>query len=130
MYQIKQSRPFCDQLVIETSDGETKTFDVLLDITPQLAKEYRTLQMKLIDLQKKQKETKENGAFVEAIGECIVDTMKLLLGEPNTRELLNIYDGNYTSMLYDVFPFINEVIVPQIQKLAQTRKQQLKRRFR
>lgn len=130
MYQIKQSKPFHDQLSIETKTGETKVFDVTINITPQLAKDYRAIQIKLLELNKKHNENKEDFSVITGIGECVVDTMKLLLGEENTKELVEIYDEDYTSMLYDVFPYINEVIVPKIQKIAKEKKQQVKTRFK
>lgn len=130
MYQIKQSKPFHDQLSIETKTGETKVFDVTINITPQLAKDYRAIQIKLLELNKKHNENKEDFSVITGIGECVVDTMKLLLGEENTKELVEIYDEDYTSMLYDVFPYINEVIVPEIQKIAREKKQQVKTRFK
>lgn len=130
MYQIKQSKPFHDQLSIETKTGETKVFDVTINITPQLAKDYRAIQIKLLELNKKHNENKEDFSVITGIGECVVDTMKLLLGEENTKELVEIYDEDYTSMLYDVFPYINEVIVPEIQKIAKEKKQQVKTRFK
>lgn len=130
MYQIKQSKPFHDQLSIETKTGETKVFDVTINITPQLAKDYRAIQIKLLELNKKHNENKEDFSVITGIGECVVDAMKLLLGEENTKELVEIYDEDYTSMLYDVFPYINEVIVPEIQKIAREKKQQVKTRFK
>lgn len=129
MYQIRQSKPFREQLSVETEKGK-RVFDITLNITPQLAKEYRALQVRMLDLQRRQRESGDDPALVEEIGSCVVDTMQLLLGGETAAGLIELYEGNYTSMFYDVFPFINEVIVPQVQSLARERKQQLKRRFR
>lgn len=130
MYTIKKASCFADQLVLEDPSGNSLTLDIQLGITPELAQRYRALQVQLLELQADAKERPGDPQVIEKTGKAVSEVLSLLLGGENLRKMTEFYDGDYISMLSDVFPYVQEVVVPQFAQLAKERKQQLKRRFK
>ena len=123
MYTIEKSRNFDDELKI-TEDNKELLLKIHLEINPGMIPKYRALSLRLSELQK------QTQPDVTAIGACIVDIMGLLLGETNTEKIVAFYENNYTQMLYDIFPYIQQVIVPEIEKLAKDRKKMFSKKWR
>ena len=49
----------------------------------------------------------------------------MIFGDQQTTRLLAFYENNYTELLLDIVPFINDVILPPIKELKEERKKQL-----
>lgn len=130
MYTIQKTQAFEDTLRINGENGETLDLHIRMNTSPQLVKEYRGLQIQLIDAQKKLKEQPGNDAALSEIGEATIQMIALLFGEDNTRKMQEFYDGDYVTMFTDIFPYIQNVIAPKIQEMAKERKAQFKRRFK
>lgn len=130
MYTIRKSEEFHDQLEIQDASGRNLVLDIRLNVTPQVAKEYRALQVKLLNLQKQTSANSGDPEIVEQIGQAVSDALSLLFGAENLKRMSEFYGGDYVTMLSDVFPYIQEVIVPQFSALAEARKKQMRRRFR
>lgn len=130
MYTIQKSETFTDQLELKDASGGSLLLDVRLNITPQTAKEYRTLQVRLLDLQKQAANKPGDPEFIEQIGRAVADVLSLLFGKESLEKMTDFYGGDFITMLTDVFPYIREVIAPQFKALAEARKKQLKRRLK
>ena len=130
MYTIQKTQALEDTLRINGENGETLDLHIRMNTSPQLVKEYRGLQIQLIDAQKKLKEQPGNDATLSGIGEATIRMIALLLGEDNTRKMQEFYGGDYVTMFTDIFPYIQNVIAPKIQEMAKERKAQFKRRFK
>lgn len=126
MYVINKAQSFKDQLKLVDGNREI-LLDINLEINTSLIPKYRNLQIKLAELSK-QSEESQNQVYVEELGQCIVEMMCLLLGQSNTEKILSFYNGNNEEMLCDIFPYIQGVIVPEIEKLAKERKKQFTRK--
>ena len=100
-----------------------------MNITPELIPQYRAVQLRLVELQKQNQTEPGNEAVINGIGECIVQTMTLLFGEENAEAIIRFYENDLAQMLMDVFPYIRDVIIPQIEKIAKERKQQYRKRI-
>lgn len=130
MYTIQKTQAFTDTITFENGGGQNGlTIQIQLKITPELASQYRTIQLRLISLQKQIQADPSNSETISEIGECIVRTFSLLFGEENTKEIVRFYENDLDQMLLDVFPYIQNVIVPEIGKIAKARKQQFRKRF-
>ena len=68
MYSIQKTQAFEDTLRINGENGETLDLHIRMNTSPQLVKEYRGLQIQLIDAQKKLKEQPGNDAALSEIG--------------------------------------------------------------
>ena len=114
MYTIQKTQAFTDTITFENGGGQNGlTIQIQLKITPELASQYRTIQLRLISLQKQIQVDPSNSETISKIGECIV----------------RFYENDLEQMLLDVFPYIQNVIVPEIGKIAKARKQQFRKRF-
>ena len=49
----------------------------------------------------------------------------VIFGEEDAANILLFYEGNYTEMLLDVFPFVDGEIIPKIREASEARKAQL-----
>lgn len=130
MHVIQKSQAFTDTITFQTNgEAEDLTVHIKLNITSELIPQYRAVQLRLFELQKQNQTDPGNEAVINGIGECIVQTMTLLFGEENTEAIIRFYENDLTQMLMDVFPYIRDVIIPQIEKIAKERKQQYRKRI-
>lgn len=130
MYTIQKSEAFSDDLELKDAAGKNLILNIRLNITPQLAGQYRALQVRLLNLQKQAADKPGDPETIEQIGRAVSDVLALLFGTENLEKMAEFYEGDFLTMLSDVFPYIQEVIAPRFADLAKSRKAQLKRRFR
>lgn len=130
MYTIQKSEALSDKLELKDAEGKSLVLDIRLGITPQTAREYRALQMRLLDLQKRAADKPGDPETIEQTGQAVADLLSLLFGAENLERMAAFYDGDFITMLADVFPYIREVIAPKFADLAKARREQLKRRFK
>lgn len=128
MYTITKSSKVVEQLELKDENGNSEILNIEINISPELAKRYRTLQVQLMNLQNKH--PNNDTERIEQIGECITKMFQLLFGDVNSERIFRFYENNYIVMCNDIFPFIQNVIIPQIQKFSKSREKQMKRRFR
>ena len=122
MYTLIQNKVFRDEIELKTQDGKSEILEINLKIDPNCIKKYRELQLQIIELQRQNKEDPNNPETIEKIGAAIVNTFSLLLGTDNTEKILSFYAGLY--------PYLENVIVPEFQKVAKQRKKELSRGFK
>lgn len=130
MYTIQKSEALSDKLELKDAEGKSLVLDIRLGITPQTVREYRALQIRLMDLQKRAESKPGDPETVEQTGQAVADLLSLLFGAENLERMAAFYDGDFITMLADVFPYIREVIAPKFADLAKARREQLKRRFK
>lgn len=98
---------------------------------------FRRVQVELLNAQQKVKELakkkvapEEVDAAMQAYGEAIVAALKFVFGEDNAVKILDFYENNYTEMAEEVFPFIINVIYPQLDKALKAKKGKIKKQYR
>ena len=129
MYTLVQNQNFLDDIQLQKADGTTEVLHISLSISSDTVKQYRQLQVRLMELEKKRK-SGINEEVASQIGMAIVDMFNLLFGKSNTQKLLEFYADDFTRMAAEIFPYIQGGIIPKFQQMAKTRKQALrKRRF-
>ena len=67
----------------------------------------------------KAKDDKDMQAADEAMGNAIIGLFKVVFGNKQTDQILQIYDNRALEMLGDIAPFIAEVIAPRVQEAQQ-----------
>lgn len=127
MYILRQPEQFRDTLKLVDKDGREQLVEISLKITPDMIKSYRQLQVKLHDLQNDSRAAEDKA---EDMGRAVYALLSLLFGEENTDAILRFYEGDYTSLALDIFPYISDTIAPALQADVQRRKAQYKRRAR
>ena len=129
MYTLTQNSTFSDEIELKHQDGTSEILSIHLSISPETVKKYRSLEVELIDLQKKANETPASPAVLEKIGETIVSLFSLLFGEENCEKILQFYSDDFIQMTADLFPYIQNIIIPKFQELAKQRKQTFKKKI-
>lgn len=126
MYTIQKSHTFDDTLRLVDGDRQLDlhiSFAVNVDLLTKI----RGLQLRIAELQRKQAAGCTDDIAIP-LGQAVIETMTLLLGEQNTEDILVFYGGDNTQMLCDVYPYITTVLVPEIQRVCKARKKQLTQR--
>lgn len=129
MYVVKRKETFTETLRLEAPDGKTEDIIIKLQPNPALLKNFRALQIKMIDLETNKNHLAEETA-IEERGKCVVDMFVLLFGQQATEKILAFYEDNYVEMLTDIFPFIQEVIIPRLNMVTKEIKQDFRSRFK
>lgn len=136
-YQIRRSNRVAEDLELTESDGTVvRTLHIDLDIDAITA-QFRAQYNALIKAERAVKAAQKAGVSEENFqslymdyGEAIIAVLKTVLGEDNTLEVLEFYEDNYIEMSLQIFPFIQDVIVPKIRDTVAESKQQIRARFR
>ena len=132
-YQAKLSGSVSEDLELVNEFGEVaKTIHVHLDadsLTGNISEQY----VKLLNLQKRIPELQQMSPeqlpqVHEEIGNAVITLFQSVFGAEGTQVLLDFYDNHYQEMIREVMPFITNVVLPQVRKLAvQGRKNQMNR---
>lgn len=119
MYQVKRSR-IVEQLEID-DNGKKVVLDV--DISADvILSQYTKAQYAIAQAQQaaqKAKDEKDMQAAEEAMGNAIISLFKVVFGDKQTDQILQIYDNRALEMLGDIAPFISDVIAPRVQEAQQ-----------
>ncbi len=130
-YQIKRSARFTDELQLVADSGEAMMVvpvDLDIDrIAQDVYKRYFDMVHAQQELQKMQPAAHPEtaAAQLEKLGGTIISLFTLLFGEKNTAQILDFFDGNYTEMMAQTYPYLIEVIIPEIRKRADARKKEM-----
>ena len=125
MYTIKQRDNIVDTLALERRDGTVEKININLRLTPDIASKFRREQLRLIELQK---QDTNNPETIKKIGEVIVNIMDLIFGEDGRNKIITFFNGDYTAMMLDIFPYIQNVVIPALQNQAAEMRKKFKRR--
>ncbi len=127
-YQIKKSPRLEEDLEFLEEDG-TVGLRIHVDIVPErIAKDYRRIKLDLIHAQEETK--KSNPEAVEMFGAAIVAMCRTLFGEEQAAQMLEYYNGRYTDMIVNLFPFIQDRVEPMLRTAANDRKAFMAQNYR
>ncbi len=129
MYQLKRSEKITETFSLP--DGG-ELLEIVIDID-NIAGEFLARQDALTAAQKKLKESQRAGkrpdfsAAYQSYGAALIDLFELLFGRENTCKILEAYENKYIEMFLQVVPFLNERIVPAVQRSVKERKARMKK---
>lgn len=135
-YQAKREKKCIEDLELVNENGEVeRTIHVELDAGAVVQK----LSSKYIALLRAQQEaagisegidTAEDvqGAYMK-LGQAVTDIMAAMFGEEDAGYIVDFYSGNYVEMVKQVVPFISDVVIPKVRKIAQENKQDILNRY-
>lgn len=127
MYIIQKQGNFSDSFEIRANDGDSLRITYTLKISSDMIRRFRALQVRIAEIEKQRKAHGDSAELAEQLGEVIVELYTLVFGEENTQALLAFYESDYVAMIVDIFPYIQNVVVPELSKYAKSRKKQLLR---
>jgi hypothetical protein len=125
MYTITRKNRIKEELQLCHADGSVACVlevDLNVDeIANRVNKAYEMLGMAQNELQNAPNDPKT----MEAYGKAVCAVFDVIFGEDGTQKIMEFYENHYTEMLLDVFPFINDEIMPKIKEASEQRRKQL-----
>jgi len=125
MFVIKRKENLIETVKFE-NNGKELIIDVkvnLLNTLNKYEKASRAIQLAIVDIQK--------GKLTDAkkIGDVIIEMLTIVFGN-DTQKIIDFYDGDYTELLLDVWPFIISVVTPAYQKVKKQRQKEITQRIK
>lgn len=124
MYQVKRQNRIKETVQLCHADGtvaEEINVDLNVDtIAARMNKAYEMLGMAQNQLQ-----ADSSPVNAETFGKAVIAVFEVVFGEDGCKRILDFYENSYTEMLLDLFPFINDEIMPKIRAASAQRKNQL-----
>ena len=120
-YQARKSKLFKEEFQLVDENGKiAKTLYVELNpmtVAPRLSEKYLALQHSLTSVKEVKKG--ENGKAYETVGMAMKDILETVFGDEDAKTIIEFYDGRYLEMCKEILPFVKDVVVPKVRKLAQ-----------
>lgn len=125
MYQVTRKNRIKETLQLCNPDGSVaEEINVDLDIdsmASRVNKAYEMLGMAQSDLE----QNMDSPVKIDAYGNAVLAFFDVIFGDAGRGKIVRFYEGHYTEMLLDIFPFIMDVIMPKINELSEQRKNEL-----
>lgn len=127
-YQAKRKKLYTEefQLVDETG-AIVHTLQVALDpdsMVRKLSEKHLALIHALEQVQGINVQT-EPGKGLKTLGNAVNDLITAVFGDEAAGTILDFYDGRYVEMCDEVVPFITQVVVPHVRRIAQENRRQI-----
>nr|DAU75754.1 MAG TPA: hypothetical protein [Caudoviricetes sp.] len=126
MYSIQKTESIKESFEIKNSAGEAVVIDYEFKPTPQIVQNFRQLQLQILELKKNQDDIEK----INGVGEAVLNLFKIIFGEKNTETIVQFYENDFTSMLLDILPYIQDKLIPQISERVKRHKKMAVKRFR
>lgn len=68
----------------------------------------------------------KNNKACERLGEAITSLYTLLFGQESAVEIIDFYQSDYIKMVEDISPYVYDVIVPEIKRYTEEKREQAK----
>ena len=126
MYQVTRKSKISEVLQLCNADGSVaEEINVVINVDQlgaKINKAYELVGM----AQNTLKKDPRSQQLVDEYGAAIIALFQAIFGDENTEKIIAFYEGNESEMLLDLFPFINDVIMPRVKEVSAARKEQLK----
>jgi hypothetical protein len=139
MYQVQRKNKIVEQLQLVHANGDIAcTIDVDINVDQIGAKIERAAELVGIAQNAIMKEPNSDDAAL-SYTQAVISLFIAIFGEENCDKIVEFYDGKdgnqtmskkekagiMTEMLVDIFPFINNEILPKVREASAERKKQL-----
>lgn len=105
MYQVKKTTQRIQDTLRINDDGTI--VDIPVDIyVDDVIRDYVRVTNQLKDV----------GQDPEKLGQAVIDIFNLVFGAEGAKKILDLYQNRYMDMVGDVYPFVKDVIEPQLVK--------------
>lgn len=127
MYQVQRKNRIMEQLQLVHANGDiacTIDVDINVDkIGAQISHAYELVGIAQNALMK----DKNSPSVMESYGKAVIALFTAIFGEEGCQKIVEFYGDKdaWTEMLVDLFPFINNEILPKVQAASAERKKQI-----
>lgn len=121
-YQAKRRKVYVEDFELTEEDGTVvHTLHVELDpdsMAVKLSEKHMDLVRALDDVKRCNGDTAtEDG--LEVVGRAVTDILEAVFGRDNAKIITEFYNGRYFEMCREVMPFVTDVVIPEVRKMAQ-----------
>lgn len=124
-YKAKRQDRVIEDLELCGSDGKVvKTIHVELD-ADNMVRKLSEKHVALINALKNVQEIKDARTEVEkakVLGAAVVDLFEAVFGREDAECILDFYGNRYVEMCQEVVPFITQIVIPEVRKIAKQNK--------
>lgn len=121
-YKITREKQLVEDLELTDESGNVvEVIHVRLNpdaVVENVSKKYTELLNVHANLSKITEQQNKAEAF-EQLGNAVVELFSAVFGEEDTAKIIDFYSNNYIEMCRNVTPFITQVVIPQVRKMAQ-----------
>lgn len=127
-YKAKRQDRVIEDLELCGSDGKVvKTIHVEPDadnMVRKLSEKYVALINALKNVQEiKDASTEvEKASAITVLGAAVVDLFEAVFGREDAECILDFYGNRYVEMCQEVVPFITQIVIPEVRKIAKQNK--------
>ena len=135
MYVVKRSEKITETLRLQGDSGNVKDIDITIDVDVIAAefvrkqKDFLAAQRHVAAIQKEGRKAGFENAYIE-YGNTLLELFRVIFGAENTLAIADFFGDNYIEMMMQLFPFIDERIVPAIKRSVGYTKKQLRKQWR
>ncbi len=130
-YEAKRKKLYEEEFLLTEEDGTVvHTLHVSLDadnMVKKLSAKHVALSNAMQDVQKISDKADEQK--LETLGNAVVDICEAVFGKEDTQTILEFYDSRYIEMCQEVMPFIVEIVIPQVRRIAKENKKQTMKKY-
>lgn len=124
-YQAKRKKLYIEEFELVEEDGRVvHTLHVSLDpdsMAQKLSEKHIALVRALQDINGISAGQSEE--VLEKVENAVTDILEAVFGLDDAQTIINFYQGRYIELCSAVIPFVTDVVVPKVRKLAQENKQ-------
>ncbi len=129
-YVAKRKKIYEEEFLLTEEDGTVvHTLHVALD-ADSIAKKLYEKQIAVLEAMHVLENLKDTtpdayGDKLKELGNIVIDLLETVFGKEDTKTILEFYDSRYIEMCQELKPFIMDVVIPQVRKIAQNNKKQV-----
>lgn len=121
-YQAKRKKIYEEEFQLAEEDGTVvHTLHVSLD-ADSMVKKLSEKQIELIHALNSVKEAKADAEGMEILGNTVIAMMEAVFGVDDAKVILDFYNNRYIELCNEVVPFITDVVIPEVRKIASQNK--------
>ena len=123
MYQVTRKNRIKETVQLCNADG-TVAQEINVDLNVDTIAARMNKAYEMLGMAQNQLQADNNPVNAETFGKAVIAVFEVVFGD-DCKKILEFYENSYTEMLLDLFPFINDEIMPKIREASQQRKNQL-----
>lgn len=127
-YKAKRQDRVIEDLELCNADGTVvKTIHVELDadsMVRKLSEKHLALVNALNNVKKiaDSSTAEEKAKGITVLGCAVIDLFEAVFGKEDAKSILDFYGNRYVEMCQEVVPFITQIVIPEVRKIAQQNK--------
>lgn len=117
-YQVKRKKIYEEEFQLAEEDGTVvHTLHVSLN-ADSMVKKLSEKQIELIHALNRVKEAKADAEGMEILGNAVIAMIEAVFGVEDAKVILDFYNNRYIELCNEVVPFITDVVIPEVRKIA------------